>query len=141
MRLRLRIVIYGASPQTPLKEKGICEAPPRAPLVREIYMRGFTPHPDSRTFLGKSPQDPKKPNCICFRLSNIDSKQGCRAATLFLRSWRTAPADNIVHAARARTHHKAPALAPHPRRAVRRRIISPRPPHRAKNPFVCPLKL
>ena len=32
------------------------------PRPREkLNMRGFTPHPDSRTFLGKSPRDPKKP--------------------------------------------------------------------------------
>ena len=55
-------------------------------------MRGFTPHPDSRTFLGKSPRDPKKPDCIGFRLSNVDSEQGCRtAALLFARREPSAP--------------------------------------------------
>ena len=58
-------------------------APPRAPTVRELYMRGFTPHPDLGSFFGKKlPKNPKKPDCIGFRLSSIDSKQGCRTAAL-----------------------------------------------------------
>ena len=39
--------------------------------------------PHSGTFLPKSPRDPKKPNCIGFRLSNTDSKQGCRRQPCF----------------------------------------------------------
>ena len=46
-------------------------------------MRGFTPRPDSRTFLPKSPRDPKKPNWVRFNLSNKDSKQGCRRQPCF----------------------------------------------------------
>ena len=47
-------------------------------------MRGFTPHPDLGSFFGKKlPKNPKKPDCIGFRLSSIDSKQGCRRQPCF----------------------------------------------------------
>ena len=50
-------------------------------------MRGFTPHPDLGSFLGKKlPKDPKKPNCIGFRLSSVDSEQGCRRQPCYLFS-------------------------------------------------------
>ena len=53
---------------------------------------GLRPIPHSGTFLGKSPRDPKKPDCIGFRLSNVDSEQGCRtAALLFVHAGRAAP--------------------------------------------------
>ena len=43
-----------------------------------VYMRGFTPHPDLGSFFGKKlPKNPKKPDCIGFKLSNGDSEQGC----------------------------------------------------------------
>ena len=112
-------------------------------------MRGFTPHPDSRTFLGKSPRDPKKPDCIGFRLSNVDSEQGCRtAALLFARREPSAPQPPRCHAclpslprppflprslcaphictARARTIHAQPESDTH----------RPRPPSRP-NPRPC----
>ena len=50
-------------------------------------MRGFTPHPDLGSFFGKKlPKNPKKPNCIGFKLSNKDSEQGCRRQPCFLCS-------------------------------------------------------
>ena len=64
--------------------------------MRDRYMWGAAPHPDreplymglrpkphSRTFLPKSPRDPKKPNWVRFNLSNKDSKQGCRRQPCF----------------------------------------------------------
>ena len=53
----------------PCGARNICEAQPRAPLG---------------TFLPKSPRDPKKPNCIGFRLSSVDSEQGCRRQPCFM---------------------------------------------------------
>ena len=46
------------------------------------YIWGFAPYPDSGTFLGKSPRDPKKPGRVRYRLSSIDREQGCRTAAL-----------------------------------------------------------
>ena len=38
----------------------------------------------SGTYFGKKlPENPKKPNRIGFRLSSLDSEQGCRTAALF----------------------------------------------------------
>ena len=46
---------------------------------------GLRPMPHLGSFFGKKlPKDPKKPNCIGFRLSSIDSKQGCRRQPCFL---------------------------------------------------------
>ena len=67
--------IYGASPM---------------PQSRRWY--GHRPYPDrgginptSRSYFGKkNPKDPKKPNYIGFRLSSIDSEQGCRRQPCFL---------------------------------------------------------
>ena len=42
-------------------------------------------------FEKKNPKNPKNPDWIGFRLSNIDSKQGCRTAALFLCLAQTAP--------------------------------------------------
>ena len=58
---------------------GFAPYPDREPL----YM-GLRPKPHSRTFLPKSPRDPKKPNCIGFRLSSVDSEQGCRRQPCFM---------------------------------------------------------
>ena len=50
-------------------------------------MRGFTPAPDLGFFFGKkNPKDPKKPDWIGFRLSSIDSEQGCRRQPCFMFS-------------------------------------------------------
>ena len=40
--------MWGFAPYPDTRERYICEAPPRAPTVRELYMRGFTPHPEPR---------------------------------------------------------------------------------------------
>ncbi len=47
------------------------------PIHETLYM-GLRPKPHSRTFLPKSPRDPKKPDWIGFGLSNRDREQGCR---------------------------------------------------------------
>ena len=81
-------------------------------------MRGFTPHPDSRTFLGKSPRDPKKPDCIGFRLSNVDNEQGCRtAALLFARREPSAPQPPRCHACLPSLPRPPFPPRPHARRA------------------------
>ena len=63
-------------------------------------MQGFTPHPDREeiyagrcpaphlgSFFGKKlPKNPKKPNRIRYRLSSIDSEQGCRRQPCYLFS-------------------------------------------------------
>ena len=103
---------------------------PRAPSMRGIYMRGFTPHPDrrwyghrpypdrggihptSRACFGKKlPKNPKKPDRIGFYLSNKDSKQGCHTAALFLCSAHT-----VRHRIIAPTPH-SPTAPPAPRRS------------------------
>ena len=95
--------MWGAAPHPDYGERNICASPPRAPTVRELYMRGFTPHPDrrwyghrpypdrggihptSRACFGKKrPKNPKKPNCGGFILSSIDSEQGCRRQPCFV---------------------------------------------------------
>ena len=70
-----------------------CGAPRPAPRHEgDRYMWGAAPHPDRGEYIcGVSPRAPtrglfspkvpetrKKPNCIGFRLSSIDSEQGCR---------------------------------------------------------------
>ena len=71
------------SDRTVVYMRGFTPHPDRA----VVYMRGFTPHPDLGSFFGKKlPKDPKKPNCIGFRLSSIDSKKGCRRQPCFLCS-------------------------------------------------------
>ena len=68
-------------------------------------MRGFTPHPDLGSFFGKKlPKDPKKPNCIGFRLSSVDSEQGCRRQPCFMFG---------AHSA-APQPPRCPACPPHP---------------------------
>ena len=47
------------------------------------YIWGFAPYPNRG---GMNPRDPKKPNCMGFRLSNIDSEQGCRRQPCYLLS-------------------------------------------------------
>ena len=60
---RKRIYAGLGAPHPDMRKWELCEAPPRAPTVRELYMRGFTPHPDLGSFFGKKlPKDPKKPN-------------------------------------------------------------------------------
>ncbi len=105
--------IYGASPM---------------PQSRRWY--GHRPYPDrgginptSRSYFGKkNPKDPKKPNCIGFRLSSIDSEQGCRRQPCFLfGADSTAPAPTprapasprvpVAHPA-ALTHLPAVPIAP-----------------------------
>ena len=48
---------------------------------------GLRPMPHLGIFFGKKlPKNPKKPNCIGFRLSSIDNEQGCRRQPCFLFS-------------------------------------------------------
>ena len=78
-------------------------------------MRGFTPHPDLGSFLGKKlPKDPKKPNCIGFRLSSVDSEQGCRRQPCFMFG--------------------AHSAAPQPPRCPTRLPFVPHPPHAVQRP-------
>ena len=45
---------------------------------------GLRPIPHLGSFLGKKPpKNPKKPDCIGFRLSSIDNEQGCRRQPCF----------------------------------------------------------
>ena len=72
---------------------------------------GLRPKPHSRTFLPKSPRDPKKTNWIRYILSSIDSEQGCQRQPCFLFG--------------------ADSTAPHPPRrpdAPRARRATPHPP-------------
>ena len=49
---------------------------PRPPTWGMIFM-GLRPIPHLGSFFGKKlPKNPKKPDCIGFRLSSIDSEQG-----------------------------------------------------------------
>ena len=91
---------------------GFAPCPDREPL----YM-GLRPKPHSRTFLPKSPRDPKKTNWIRYILSSIDSEQGCRRQPCFLfGADSTAP---------------RPPLRPD---APRARRATPHPPHAAQRP-------
>ena len=84
----------------------------------QVFM-GLRPKPHSRTFLPKSPRDPKKPNCIGFRLSSIDSEQGCRRQPCFLfGADSTAPAPTP----------RAPAMPRRIRRHLPRRSLPAVPP-------------
>ena len=94
----------GRCPTPRPREKGIYARLRLALRPCVVYMRGFTPHPDSRTFLGKSPRDPKKPDCIGFRLSSVDSEQGCRRQPCFMFG---------AHSA-APQPPRCPACPPHP---------------------------
>ena len=92
------MILYGAlprrgtvlaglpAPRPDIGKRIICEALPRAPTVRELYM-GLRPMPHLGIFFGKKiPKNPKKPNRIRYRLSSIDSEQGCRRQPCFLFS-------------------------------------------------------
>ena len=74
------------APRPDMGKRIICEALPRAPTVRELYM-GLRPMPHLGIFFGKKiPKNPKKPNRIRYRLSSIDSEQGCRRQPCYLFS-------------------------------------------------------
>ena len=110
------MIVYGTPRPKPRHEGrflwGFAPYPDREPL----YM-GLRPKPHSRTFLPKSPRDPKKPNWIRYILSSIDSEQGCRRQPCFLFG--------------------ADSTAPHPPRrpdAPRARRATPHPPHAAQRP-------
>ena len=121
--------IYGASPM---------------PQSRRWY--GHRPYPDrgginptSRSYFGKkNPKDPKKPNCIGFRLSSIDSEQGCRRQPCFLfGADSTAPAPTprrptlapFPHALRP-SSYRSPAAHPVAR------LVRPHSPHTSPAPAV-----
>ena len=85
------------------------------------YIWGFAPNPDLGFFFPKkNPKSPKKPDCIGFRLSSIDSEQGCRKAALFLCSAHTvrhrnrpAPlARHSSHIRRTCSPPRTPSLVP-----------------------------
>ena len=78
------MIVYGAPRPKPRHEgEGFYGASPHTPTENH-YIWGFAPSPDSRTFLPKSPRDPKKTNWIRYILSSIDSEQGCRRQPCFL---------------------------------------------------------
>ena len=72
----------GSPPRAPTWGKGLYARLCLALRPCGNYIWGFAPCPDSRTFLGKSPRDPKKPGRVRYRLSSIDREQGCRTAAL-----------------------------------------------------------
>ena len=81
------------------------------------YIWGFAPYPDSGTFLGKSPRDPKKPGRVRYRLSSIDSEQGCRRQPCFLfgaDSTAPQPPARPPFIPRSQSCHPNPPLAVHP---------------------------
>ena len=88
---------------------------------------GFAPHPDLGSFFGKKlPKDPKKPNCIGFRLSSVDSEQGCRRQPCFMFGARRASPTPHTHRP-CRTPHAR--IAAHPAMLARSPAVSPAPPH------------
>ena len=127
--------MWGAAPRPDHGKRNICEAPPRAPTVRELYMRGFTPHPDLGSFFGKKlPKNPKKPNCIGFKLSNKDSEQGCRRQPCFFARRRqhgtaTAPTPRAPAVPPAPAARRAAPHSPvvHPTLTVVPSVIAPSP--------------
>ena len=64
-------------------QRGTATAPRPAP---RHMAKGFgaSPHAPLRVLFEKNPENPKKPNCIGFRPSNQDNKQGCHVAALFV---------------------------------------------------------
>ena len=78
---------YGASPHA-LTENHYIWASPLAPCpVREPLYMGLRSMPHLGIFFGKKiPKNPKKPNRIRYRLSSIDSEQGCRRQPCYLFS-------------------------------------------------------
>ena len=103
---------------------------PRTPAWGKVYMRGFTPHPDLGSFLGKrSLRTRKKPNCIGFKPSNTDSEQGCRRQPCFFCSAHTKQHRNrpLVHRS-SRTSSSPPAPAASAYRTVRSDRRDRRPP-------------
>ena len=82
------------------------------PDMRGKVFMGLRPKPHSRTFLPKSPRDPKKPNWIRYILSSIDSEQGCRRQPCFMFG--------------------AHSAAPQPPRCPTRLPFVPHPPHRPR---------
>ena len=87
----MRNGFYGAPPHAPTMEKGIYARLRLAIRPCGDCIWGFAPcpnrggiNPTSRSYFGKkNPKDPKKPNWIGFRLSSIDSEQGCRRQPCF----------------------------------------------------------
>ena len=95
------------APRPDMGKRIICEALPRAPTVRELYM-GLRPIPHLGIFFGKKiPKNPKKPNCIGFKPSNTDSAQGCRRQPCFFARRRQ-------HGTATAPTPRAPAVPPAP---------------------------
>ena len=97
-------IIYGASPHA---------------LTENHYIWGFAPcpnrggvYPTSRAYFGKKiPKNPKKPNRIRYRLSSIDSEQGCRRQPCFyVRRTRCGTATAPPHLPAIPPTFAAPAL-------------------------------
>ena len=152
----MRNGFYGAPPHAPTMEKGIYARPRLAIRPCGDCIWGFAPcpnrggiNPTSRSYFGKkNPKDPKKPNCIGFRLSSIDSEQGCRRQPCFLFGADSTaphpprrPARPPCHAASAATCPAVPCppFLPRSPRTATRPHLHPCP-HRAKNPLVSPPK-
>ena len=116
----MRNGFYGAPPHAPTMEKGIYARLRLAIRPCGDCIWGFAPcpnrggiNPTSRSYFGKkNPKDPKKPNCIGFRLSSIDSEQGCRRQPCFMFG--------------------AHSAAPQPPRCPTRLPFVPHPPHRPR---------
>ena len=90
----MRNGFYGAPPHAPTIEKGIYARLRLAIRPCGDCIWDFAPcpnrggiNPTSRSYFGKkNPKSPKKPNRIRYRLSSIDSEQGCRRQPCYLFS-------------------------------------------------------
>ena len=122
------------APRPDIGKRIICEALPRAPTVRELYM-GLRPMPHLGIFFGKKiPKNPKKPNCIGFKPSNTDSEQGCRRQPCFFARRRqhgtaTAPTPRAPAVPPASAARRAAPHSPvvHPTLTVVPSVIAPSP--------------
>ena len=124
----------GSPPRAPTWGKGLYARLCLALRPCGNYIWGFAPCPDSRTFLGKSPRDPKKPNRIRYNLSNGDSEQGCRRQPCFFARRRqhvtaTAPTPRAPAVPPAPAARRAAPHSPvvHPTLTVVPSVIAPSP--------------
>ena len=94
---------FAAATQSPAADMK-CEAAPR--MCADFA--GLRPMPHLGIFFGKKiPKNPKKPNCIGFKPSNTDSKQGCRRQPCFFARRRQ-------HGTATAPTPRAPAVPPAP---------------------------
>ena len=93
-------------------------------------------HPTSRSYFGKkNPKNPKKPNCIGFRLSSKDSKQGYRRQPCFCVRRTRCGAATARRPTRPPPHRRTPRpiVSAVPVPVGCRSFRFPRAPHRTPN--------